>query len=191
MLTAAAALLTSSLLFASGAPGASEDAEPSSNRESAFRRQGGLLDRSPQTRDHMLSVFAFPSWYYGFGMGAAARYTLPIAHDGFIPALNDSVELEFGGDVWFGGTGGFTYTAIGIPAEGRWTFHLTDRFDAYAKVGLGWVLAFTSAADLGVYNVGGLYVTAGPGVSYRVADTVALRAEIGNFGLRAGVGFAF
>ncbi|MCY1083306.1 hypothetical protein [Archangium lansingense] len=188
MLTSAA-LLTSSLLLASGDSRASEDAERSSDGESAVRRTGALLDRSPQTRDHMISVFAFPSWYYGLGMGAAARYTLPIVHDGFIPSLNDSVELEFGGDIWFGGSGGFTYTALGIPAEGRWTFHITDRFDAYAKIGLGWVLAFTNTS--GVNSVGGLYVTGGPGVAYRVADAVALRAEIGNFGLRAGVGFAF
>lgn len=191
MLTSAAALLTTSLLLAPGSTRANDRAERTSESSSAFRQKGALLDRSPQQRDQMISVFAFPSWYYGFGMGAAARYTLPVVHEGFIPALNDSFELEFGGDLWFGGNSAFSYTAIGIPAEARWTFHLTDRLDAYAKLGLGWVLAFANASGFGTYDVGGFYATGGPGVAYRVGDAVSLRAEVGNFGLRAGVGFAF
>jgi hypothetical protein len=192
MLTSAAALLTSSLLLASGSSRTNDDLERDSESPSAFREKGALLDRSSQDRDQMISVFAFPSWYYGFGIGGAARYTLPIVHNGFIDSLNDSVELEFGADMWVGGWAGYSYTGIGIPAEGRWTFHITDRFDAYGKVGLGWVIAFSNDSTIaGLGYGGGPYITAGPGVAYRVGDSISLRAEVGNFGLRAGVGFAF
>ena len=48
---------------------AAESADSTTESGSAFRRSGGLLDRNPQERQHMLSFFAFPSWYYGFGVG--------------------------------------------------------------------------------------------------------------------------
>ncbi|HCF58054.1 MAG TPA: hypothetical protein DFS52_08685, partial [Myxococcales bacterium] len=71
---------------------------PGNAAANAFPEHGGLLDRSSQERSPMLSVWGFVPYYYGMGVGAGVRYAIPIASQGFIRALNDSVELEFGGD---------------------------------------------------------------------------------------------
>ncbi len=175
--------------------------EGSSGEDSVVRRSGGLLDSSPQTRHHMLSFFAVLPWYYGFGVGLGVRYAIPIVPQGFIPKLNDSVELEFGADIFtayyydyaygpnFGG--GYSYTALAIPLEGRWTFHITDRFSAYGKAGVGWALGFGPYDRFRPGYGGGLYLIFCPGVLFKVSDTIALRAEVGNFGLRGGIGIAF
>lgn len=191
MRTLSATLLSLALVLVTPSVARADEAADESSA-SAVRQSGGLLDRSSQSRDQMFSVFASPTWFLGFGIGVGARYTLPIVNEGFIPALNDSVELEFGGDASMGGWAGYSYTTFTPAAEARWTFHITDQFSAYGKLGLGWTFAFANDSTFGsTYGVGWLYWMAGPGVLYKLNDSIALRAEISNYGLRAGVGFAF
>ncbi len=162
----------------------------SSSAEMAFKHQGALFDASPQQRHSMLSFFAFVPWTYGLGIGGAARYSIPILADGFISRLNDSIELEFGADIWAGSYVGYGYLGLAVPvAEGRWTFHLTEQWDVYGKVGFGWT--FTVGAYTGAAPWAGFFWNAGPGVLYKFGDGLYARAEIGYQGLRAGVGINF
>jgi hypothetical protein len=197
MRTSLATAGLAAILTFTAATSARADDEPSSGGDSSLRRSGWLLDASAQSRPQMLSFFLFVPWYYGYGIGGAVRYAIPILNDGFIPKLNDSVEIEFGGDIWTASYGGFGfngggYTALGIPIEGRWTFHITDKFSAYGKVGIGWVIVVGSRSDGVVAGYGGgIYTTAGPGVLYKLSDAISLRAEFGYSGLRGGIGIAF
>jgi hypothetical protein len=157
----------------------------------------GLNDTGPHTRSSMLSFFGLLPWGFGNGLGAAARYTLPVIDDGFVDSLNDSVELELGGDIWFGGysfgTVRYGYTGLAIPVEGRWTFHLNPKLDLYGKLSLGWYFNFWTSNIEGVQglNSGGFYWNTGAGALYALSDTFWLRGEIGATGLKAGVGFNF
>ena len=180
--------LAPAMARAEDVPTAGEATSTSSGEEtSAVRRPHALMDASPQTRHQMLSFFAeLPYYYaYGVGVGAGARYTLPIVPDGFIPKLNDSVELEFGVDLSYVLLGA-GYIGIGIPAEARWTFHITDKFDAYGKVAVGWV--FGVGAYVGP-TVGYPYFSTGLGVLYKLTDSLSLRGEIMSGGLKGGIGF--
>ncbi len=164
-------------------------------QENSMSAPGGLKDAGHHDRDSMLSFFALLPWGYGSGIGLAARYTLPIVDDGFIDTINDSVELEFGGDVWFGGLGArdYSYTGLAIPVEGRWTFHFTPKFSAYGKLSLGWYFNFWHDDydyDPGV-SYGGFYFNAGAGVLYKLGDAISLRGELGATGLKAGIGIHF
>ncbi|PTL82414.1 hypothetical protein DAT35_16490 [Vitiosangium sp. GDMCC 1.1324] len=159
---------------------------------------GGLKDAGTHERSPMLSFFGLLPWGYGTGIGVAGRYTLPILKDGFIPPLNDSVELEFGGDVWFGGQNfglgrDYSYVGLAIPVEGRWTFHFTPKFSAYGKASVGWYFNFWSnnVDDIAGASYGGFYANVGAGVLYDINGTIALRGEVGATGLKAGVGFSF
>src|SRR2546429_560262 len=69
--------------------------------ESGVREPGGLFDTSSGNRPQMISGYLMVPYYYGFGLGIGARYTLPIFDRGWIDQLNDSVELEFGADAWY------------------------------------------------------------------------------------------
>jgi outer membrane protein with beta-barrel domain len=158
---------------------------------------GGLRDAGPHTRGSMVSVFGLVPWGYGSGIGVAARYTLPIMNDGFISSINDSVELEFGGDIWFSGqnfgTVRYGYTGLAIPVEGRWSFHFNPKLSLYGKVSAGWYFNFWSdnVEGLNDLSYGGFYWNTGVGALYSINNTLWLRGEIGATGLKAGVGFNF
>lgn len=184
-------------VFTPGEALAADEEEPTSDGPFARGKPGGLFDTSPQERSAKLSLFGILPWRYGFGIGAGARYELPIVPEGFIPKLNDSFELEFGGDIWYGSWGylggGYSYIGIGLPVEGRWTFHFSSKFAAYAKVGLGWYFHFWNE-DIGgssAFSTGGLYWNTATGVLYQLSDSLWLRGEVGYTGLKLGVSLKF
>jgi len=159
-----------------------------------------IKDRSRHRRPHMISPMLNVPWFYGFGVGAGVRYTLPVVHDGFLTKVNDSFELEFGLDyVWrrwgtLAGFGNLNYHSIIIPVEARWTFHILPNFSAYAKAGLGIEINFGGAAAFGPFgSVGvgpGVYHNLlAPGLLWEFADGIHLRAELGYWGFKTGVGF--
>src|SRR5438105_3686921 len=77
----------------------SSDAPASSD----FKATDALLDASKgKHRPMMLSFFTgihYPSYSIGlFAFILGARFNIPIFHDGFVPQINDSFDLEFGVD---------------------------------------------------------------------------------------------
>ena len=157
---------------------------------------GGLFDTADHTRKHGISAFALMPFDYGFGLGLALRYTLPIVPDGFISKLNDSLEVEMGADfsyAWYSYFGsGYSYLTLVIPAaEARWSFHFTKRWEAYAKAGIGfqWRNYDSPYGRRGALDW--VYINVGVGGLMHINDTFAIRAEIGYGGLRVGMGFAF
>ena len=152
-----------------------------SSGESVVRKPGGLMDASEHDRPSMLSFFLELPYYGGFGLGAGARYTLPLLKNGFISNLNDSVELEFGADGWFSFYG---FWALGVPVEGRWTFHITPEFSAYGKVGVGLGVAAVTAFNGAPYFY--VYPSVNAGVLYKLGG-IYFRGEIGVPGLKVGI----
>ncbi|MBN1205137.1 MAG: outer membrane beta-barrel protein [Myxococcaceae bacterium] len=188
-------LVVGLLAFAPGEALASEESEESA-ATAPQGAAGGLYDTGPQERSPMLSFFGIVPWWYGFGIGAGARYEMPIVPEGFIPTLNDSFELELGGDVWYADWGylgtGYSYTGLAIPVEGRWTFHFTPKLAAYGKLGLGWHFIFWGDSVTGSsFSGGGLYWNSATGVLYKLGDSFWLRGELGYTGLKLGAGFKF
>ncbi len=161
------------------------------NAENAFKKADGLLDNSPKNRQHMISAFAFIPWWYGLGFGVAGRYAIPIVHNGFIPRLNDSVELEFGADVYYSRWLDWNYYGFVFPVEGRWTFHLTPKFSAYGKASLGLRFSYLSYSkyhdDL---DLSAIHWGLSSGILYQFNESMAFRAELGVSGLMAGIGFS-
>lgn len=174
-------------------------ATPALAEESEVRQAGGLLDASTHRRPMMISLFAgvpHAYWYYGgFPFGVGARFLIPLAHDGFIPKVNDEFDIEFGAD-FLGVARGAFYGVFSIPVEVMWRFHMVDRLSLYAKLG--------AAIEFGVSNYycyygapcrAGFGVGAQPignvGLIFMATRTIALRLEAGYPWIKAGVGFAF
>lgn len=158
---------------------------------SIWRQPGALLDRSHQTRPQMLSFFlGLPYGYFGYGfpLGVSGRYLIPLAHDGFISTLNDSVNLEFGADL-SAVFGTAFYPVIGIPVEGMWRFHLTQNFSVYAKVGLS--LRITPVSYCSGFGCGVVWFDfiGNAGLAYKLGSSpISLRAEVGYPWTKVGIG---
>lgn len=153
-----------------------------------LRRPGFLLDRSSHPRPLLLAVHGIvPLGYFGrggFPVGVGATFYLPLVKDGFIPPVNDEFGIDFGVDAFFfpGYRNGF---ALFVPVTVLWTFHFTDTFAAYAKVGAA--LRFWPGFDQPVFPD---FVSA-LGLNWFFARSVGLRVELGYPGAKVGLLFAF
>lgn len=165
----------------------------------SFNEAGGLYDTGTHERPQMLSLFGILPWGYGFGFGAAARYGIPILHDGFIPSLNDSFGVEFGADFWFasysygylGANYSYGYKGLLLPVEAMWSLHFTPQLSAYAKLGLGWNFYFWNDSVNNGLSGSGFWWNGAWGVNYQLKEKLWLRGELGITGLKGGVGMSF
>lgn len=136
-------------------------------------------------RAHQLDVGSILNFDSAFTPGVL--YGLPIAPDGLISSLNDSLYLEFGSFLrtMFGSLG--PHVSL-IPVVGaRWNFHLTPDWTVFSALRMGPAFALTDFA------VGGLYIDGSLGARWHASDTLDLRLETfgGRFGggILVGAGF--
>lgn len=188
-----AKLLVVALALAAS-PVLAEEGEASSGGN-ALRRSGALLDRGPQKRPMMLSLFAgvpYGYFYYaGFPFGIGGRFYIPIVHDGFIPPVNDSFGIEFGLD-FSGVAGRSVYPVFAIPVEVMWRFHFQKTFSLYAKIGIALQFNVVSYCPYTGYRSCGLVTADGignVGLIWHFTQKVALRVEAGYPWLKIGLGF--
>ena len=144
----------------------------------------------------MLSFFAaavWPVWYvYTFAIGPTVRFNIPLVHDGFVPQINDSFDLEFGLDFAIVPNAS-TYGHIPVfflpVVEPRYTVYLLPQLAVYAKpLNLGIMIwPIDSAYRSPVY----FHWSGAVGVLYKVTDKLHLRGEIGTYAVRFGLGIAF
>jgi hypothetical protein len=146
-----------------------------------------IRDRSHHERPLMLSFFgavmpeyAFGDVVYPIGYGGAVRFAVSLFPDGFISSINDSFELELGANAFYGG-----YYLVTPVVEVRWTFHFSERFSAYGKVGAGYNIMISALYPHTVYVSGAI------GALVAITRHFYLRAEIGYPGLLLGIGIAF
>lgn len=168
-------------------------------QEGTTRGPGGIRDTSPQARPQNLSVMAFIPWWYGIGIGAMARYEIPIVKDGFIPAINDQFSLEpslalsYTRDYGYYGYYGRDLRAKSIniaPAlYAMWSFHVTSKFRPYATIGLGYSIGI-EVGDVN-WSPNYFYFDSAIGMFYRFSPAVAFRGELGAQGPKAGFSFYF
>jgi hypothetical protein len=145
----------------------------------------------------MLSFFTgvrYPYYTGFFGFIVGARFNIPLVHDGFVPQINDSFDLEFGADIGLVPTGGVLgcYLPIYIQpmVEPRYTVYLLPKLAAYIKpLSLGFVVWPNNCG--GFYSTFFFHYEASVGVIYKLTSNIALRGEVGSYGIRAGIGIAF
>jgi hypothetical protein len=160
---------------------------------STFRSTDALLDASKgKHRPMMLSFFlgvAYP-YYVSWGVPIGARFNLPIVHDGFVPQINDSFDIEFGIDVVIA-PGAYLYTPIYfVPRVGpRYTVYLLPKLAVYAKPELGIAIWPTSGCT--GCQVIWPHFEFTVGLAYKITDAFYLRAEVSSYAIRGGLGLAF
>lgn len=174
------AVVVSSLALAQEAAPAAEGG--------GMHRSGFLLDRGEHTRPMLLDVHAvIPYGHFffgGFGIGAGGTFYIPLVKDGFIPPVNDEFGIDFGADVVFYPTYS-AFISLTVPVCVLWTFHITDTFAAYAKVG-----AALRVWPGSLYAVYPDWVSA-VGINWMFSSNMGLRAELGYPGIKVGLLIAF
>ena len=98
-----------------------------------------LLIKSPG--DHPSYRFELePHGLFGFGgpfedgrgeLGAGLRATVSIVDNGFVPSINNSVGITFGGDVFF------RRGTIFVPVAMQWNFWLSTHWSVFGEPGIG------------------------------------------------------
>ena len=160
----------------------------------SFRSTDGLLDASQgKKRPMMLSFFAgfsYPYYVPYVALPLAARFNIPLIHDGFVPQINDSFDLEFGIDIGLApgvccGRGPIYILPI---VEPRYTVYLLPNLAVYAKpLNLG-VVIWPSSSGLQVIY---FHYHFAVGVIFEITKTIYLRGELGTNSIRGGIGIAF
>jgi hypothetical protein len=133
------------------------------------------------------------------GIGVGARFTIPIVRNGFIPTINNTVGIGFGGDwVYFGC--GATNVSCGVntlyfPVVMQWNFYVAQRWSVFGEPGFSINYAFYN--DTLCNGRGGCFVGnalfPGPvfefGARYHINEHFALTARIGYPDFTFGVSF--
>lgn len=156
---------------------------------------GSIRDASPKERPVGISAMAWIPWWYGLGIGGKAGVEIPVAHDGFLPSVNDSFSLEPSLSIASVDHGMLIVdipTIHVLPAvAGIWSFHFSEHFRLYGAVSLGYGIVSYDDADYDGAGFNYLYTELNAGLGYKLADAVALRAEVGWHGLRGGLQLLF
>lgn len=172
---------------------------PPPQAANAHAGSGDIRDAGPHVRQHGFSLLAFIPWYSGIGIGVMGRYEIPVAPNGFIPAINDQFSLEpslglsytrdYAG---YGAYGDFHTNSVNIaPAlYAEWSFHISPKFRPYAAIGLGWSIGI-STKDYYGYDPSPsyFYIDTAAGLFYKLSEHFALRGELGLLGPKAGMTF--
>jgi hypothetical protein len=170
--------------------------------DNTIRQPGDHPNYAVEIEPH-LDLNWFDNVGYGFGgdagIGLGLRATIPIVKNGFIPSINNTVGIGFGGDLLyfgcnFNGVGCGTWSLY-FPVVLQWNFYVAQRFSVFGEPGFSLNYAFynnnfcvgekdcvvSSAFFPGpVFEVGG---------RYHINEHLALTARIGYPSVTFGVSF--
>jgi len=112
--------------------------------------------------------------------GAGFRGTVVIVRDGFIPKINDSVGITFGGDFFFG-----KESTLFLPVAMQWNFWLTPSWSVFGEPGIG------LAAKKLEFKKDVLHPILMAGARFHFTERVALTLRAGYPAVSVGVSFLF
>jgi hypothetical protein len=176
-------------------PAAVETAPTESAPESGS--EGGIRDTSiHEDRPFALSGMLYIPWYYGIGIGAMARFEIPVVKDGFIPSINDQFSIE--PSIGFGyRSRGYGFASdrlkffdITPAVYALWSFHITPKFRPYGAIGLGYDIGIWLNDDdypLNDVTGGFFYWDIAVGLFYKFTDNFGMRADLGVQGPKFGL----
>lgn len=136
-------------------------------------------------RPFQLDAHAGFAWN-GFGFAGGARFAFPVMHNGFIPFLNNAAYVNVGADFYYirvpGITGykGAYYPGLGLPVALQWEFYFSDRWSAFAELGVNIFLDPWLFQGQGMRALAGYWIVAGVGGRYHFNDFIAITLRLGN-----------
>ncbi len=129
--------------------------------------------------------------HFGLGAAAGVRFGIPIVQNGFVPSINNAVYINFGGDFYWDRWGDRYGPAVGVPVTLHWEFYFTDRWSAFAELGVN---VYFSPAFLRGDGWGwspGHWICGAVGGRFFITSSIALTLRLGNPYSAFGVTFLF
>jgi hypothetical protein len=133
------------------------------------------------------------------GIGLGARFTIPIVKNGFVPTINNTVGIGFGGDwVYFGCSAPNVSCGVStlyFPVVMQWNFYVAQRWSVFGEPGFSFNYAFYNNGACGNNKTGcfGSNLFPGPvfevGGRYHINEHFALTARLGYPDFTFGVSF--
>lgn len=149
----------------------------------SIRQPGG--DRPLQLDVHG----GFSHW--GIGAAAGARFGIPIVQNGFVRSINNAVYINFGADFYWVKEGNSYFPAVGIPVTLHWEFYFTERWSAFAELGVNVYLHPNLFRGNGWDWSPGHWVLGAVGGRFFINDSITLTLRLGNPYSSFGVSFMF
>lgn len=144
--------------------------------QSIIKSPGDHPDYRFEAEPHALLGFGGPFRHGHTELGAGFRGTVIFLDNGFVPSINNSVGITFGGDIFFG------HGTVFIPVAMQWNFWLTQHWSVFGEPGLGFAL--NKYADASTVNPL-IYV----GGRYHFNDKISLTMRIGYPSFSVGASF--
>jgi len=135
--------------------------------------------------------------YAAAGVGAGVRLSIPIAREGFLPKVNDSVAISFGGDILH--YSGCVYKSCGAnyvvaPVTMQWNFFVHRNWSFMAEPGVAAYYGFFDDPCINVtpcttHTRAGIVPAGFVGARFHTSDHVAITARVGYPTMSLGVSF--
>ena len=142
---------------------------------------------------------------YGLGIGAGARFSIPVMDPGFIKSINDTVAISFGADfLHYSGCHGLRRTKFGafreygcdtnallFPVALQWNFYVHERWSVFGEPGLFIYHFFVGDCGdfAGCPSATSVYPAFYAGGRFHFTEHVALTMRIGYPTFSVGVSF--
>ncbi len=151
-------------------------ATPAEAEESIIKNPGDHPSYRFEAEPHGLLGFGGPFEKGKGDLGAGFRGTIILVENGFVPSINNSVGIGFGGDVFFGkGT-------VFVPVVMQWNFWLSTHWSVMGEPGVGFAFNRFKGRDL-------LHPVLDVGARYHFNDKVSLTMKVGYPAVSVGVSF--
>lgn len=149
---------------------------PARADESIIKSPGDHPAYRFEAEPHGLLGFGGPFEHGRGELGAGFRGTIVLVDNGFVPSINNSVGIGFGGDIFFG------HGVFYIPVVMQWNFWLTTHWSVFGEPGIG----IAANPEVGRDALGPVIMVGG---RYHFNDRISLTMRIGYPAISVGVSF--
>lgn len=144
--------------------------------ESIIKSPGDHPSYRFEAEPHGLLGYGGPFRSGSANIGAGFRGTIIIVDKGFIPSINNSVGIGFGGDIFF------NHGTFFLPVVMQWNFWLTPHWSVFGEPGIGIAANPESGRDA----FGPAFYAGG---RYHFNDKVSLTLRVGYPSISIGASF--
>ena len=144
--------------------------------ESIIKNPGDHPSYRFEAEPHFLLGYGGPFLHGRNDFGIGFRGTVIVLDNGFVPRINNSVGIGFGGDFFFRSSTFF------IPVVMQWNFWLSTHWSVFAEPGIGF-----AANPEGNANV--VHFAGYAGGRFHFNDRISLTMRLGYPSLSIGVSF--